>query len=93
MCCMLCACVARVGAVPFMEFPRELVMDVNKGFVSPQGTARAIVFVWLGSAQAVSGRQRDSRGKWRRNSRARKSAPGKASSIGKARCSAEETAR
>ena len=24
------ACVARVGAVPFMEFPRELVMDVNK---------------------------------------------------------------
>ena len=23
--------VAGVGAVPFMEFPRELVMDVNKG--------------------------------------------------------------
>ena len=25
------ACVVRVGAVPFLELPRELVMDVNKG--------------------------------------------------------------
>ena len=25
------ACAVRAGAVPFMELPRELVMDVNKG--------------------------------------------------------------
>lgn len=49
-CCY--ACVARVGAVPFMEFPRELVMDVNKG---PYPVVNVIVSSPNGQTEAEKG--------------------------------------